>query len=83
MLLKYHYKLRHAGFEKLKNILRNFKVFGSKGKFSSEGEIPKCSSCIVGGIEKRPIQGKPKMDAATQKRILKEGATVTWSASVY
>ncbi len=71
MLLKYHYKLGHIGFGCLEWILRNFKVLGSKGNFASEGEVPKCSSCLVGGMERRAIQGKPKTDMPTRRGCLK------------
>ena len=59
LLLKLHYKLGHLGFSHLKYLLRAFKLFGSAGIMASEPttDIPKCSSCIEGGMEKLPIKG--------------------------
>ena len=59
LLLKLHYKMGHLGFKHLKFLLRAFKLFGSAGVMAADPstDIPKCSSCIEGGMEKIPIKG--------------------------
>ena len=57
LLLKFHFKLGHVGFQHLKWILRNFKFFGVSGVMASDKdtEIPLCSSCVTGGMQCKPV----------------------------
>ena len=71
ILLNLHYKLGHVGFQRLIWILKTFKVFGNKGILATEGEIPKCASCIHGGQEKHPIYGNKRHQEVQKQGFLK------------
>ena len=52
LLLRFHYKLGHCGFQHLKVIIKQFKLFGAQGMMAADKdtEAPPCSSCISGGF---------------------------------
>ena len=66
LLLKLHYKLGHPGFQHLKFLLRNFKLFGAQGYMAADKdtETPCCESCITGGMQRQPVA--PGMNKHTQ-----------------
>ena len=74
-LLRYHYKLGHLGFQRLKWVITTFKLFGAKGHMATSKEcvVPLCSSCVAGGMQRKPIaSGMNKRTQAYDKRgILK------------
>ena len=57
LLLKFHYKLGHLGFQHLKWLIRHLGFFGAKGQLALLAPIPRCSSCLEGGMEKLPTLG--------------------------
>ena len=73
LLLKLHYKLGHIGFQHLKYLLKHFNLFGASGVLASHNdtEIPKCSSCIQGGMERQPIKGNIHTNDPKHKGCLK------------
>ena len=73
LLLKLHYKMGHLGFKHLKFLLRAFKLFGSAGVMAADPstDIPKCSGCIEGGMEKIPIKGNIHTKAPHRQGCLK------------
>ena len=74
-LLKFHYHLGHIGFQHLRWLLKNFKLFGAKGYMAAEDATitPCCSSCVTGGMQRQPIaKGQNKHTQDHNKRgILK------------
>ena len=67
LLLKFHYKLGHLGFQHLKFVIRNFELFGTQGMMAidKETEVHICSSCVTRGMQKNTIA--PGMKKHTQK----------------
>ena len=66
--LRMHHKLGHLGFQHLRWLLRHIPLFGGKGWIGNfkDCDAPLCSSCIQGGMQRRPIPGnthtqKPKV----------------------
>src|SRR5210317_1868431 len=66
LLLRLHYKLGHVGMQHLKFLLRVFKLFGAQGMMAANNEVvpPPCSSCVAGGMERKPIA--PGLNKTTQ-----------------
>ncbi len=75
MLLKLHFKLGHLGFQHLKFVIRQFKLFGAQGiqAIHPDTETPICSSCIEGGMKWRPAAKgiKKNTQVDDKKGILK------------
>ena len=73
LMLKFHYKLGHLGFRHLIWLCKKFKLFGPLGILITDPslDVPKCSSCITGGMEKKPIQGNVRTQDPARKGVLK------------
>lgn len=71
LLLRFHYKLGHCGFQHLKVIIKQFKLFGAQGMMAADkdAEAPPCSSCISGGLQCLPTaKGQNKTTQDHKKR---------------
>ena len=73
LLLKFHYKLGHLGFQHLKWLLRHIPLFGAQGVMAADPstDVPKCSGCITGGMEKQPVKGNVRTQNPHRKGCLK------------
>ena len=71
-----HHELGHLGFQHLRWLLRHIPLFGAKGWIGNfkDCDAPLCSSCIQGGMQRRPIAGnthtqKPKSSLEREQLI--------------
>ena len=71
-LLKFHFKLGHLGFVHLKWFLGHFNIFGAKGQLAIMAPVPKCSSCLEGGMKKLPTTGNIHTKDPARKGIVKQ-----------
>ena len=58
LLLKYHYKMGHLGFQHLKWLGR-IGLFKVDGEYFSHPQVtpPKCTACLYGSQQRRPLAG--------------------------
>ena len=71
LLLKFHCKLGHLGFQHLKWLLHHIPIFGAHSAMAADPstEIPKCSGCVTGGMEKQPMKGNVGTQKPTEKAV--------------